>query len=126
MVGHPERQDGRIIHCVRGGEGGWSQTSRAQSLSFGIPLNLNLSAFYIVARGQQATGKVTVEPDQAGANDEVTVDIAVQYHERETLEGTMMCLMERKKGERGVGIFVSTSFPDPGYLLNTNKRHQNA
>jgi len=122
MVGHPEPQDGRIISCVRGGEDGWPPTSRAQFLSFNIPLNL--SAIYVMARGQQATGRVRVEPHQTSVN-EVTVDITAQYHEWETFKGTIMCLMERGEGEQGVGIFVSVSFPDPGYMLNTSKRHQN-
>ena len=118
MVGRPEPQDGRIIRCVRGGEDGWSPPS--QSLSFGIPLDS--SAIYVMARGRQATGNVTVIPDQAGVDDEVTIDITARYREWETFRGTIMCLMERKKGERGVGIFVSISFPDPGSMLNPNKK----
>jgi len=120
MVGRPEPQDGRIIRCVRGGEDGWSPTSRIQFLSFGIPSDL--SAIYVMARGQQATGRVTVVPDQTSVDDGVTIDITAKYHEWETFRGTIMCLMERKKGEQGIGIFVSVGFPDPGYMLNVNKK----
>ena len=120
MVGRPEPQDGRIIHCVRGGETGSSPTSRVQFPSFGIPLDS--SAIYVMARGKQATGNVTVVKHQTSVDEEVTVDVTAQYHEWETFRGTIICLMERKKGEQGVGIFVSLSFSDPGYMLNTKKK----
>ena len=75
-----------------------------------------------MARGQQATGRVTVEPHQADVTDEITVDIAAQHHEWETSRGIVMCLMERKKGERGVGIFVSASSSNFDYTLNYNEK----
>ena len=120
MVGYPEPEDGRIIRCIRGGDNPWSPNSGVQLLSFGIPLDS--SAVYILARGQQATGRVTVVPYQTSASDEITVDISAQYHEWPIFRGTSVCLMERKKGERGVGIFVSTSSPDSSYVLNTNEK----
>jgi len=75
-----------------------------------------------MARGQQATGNVTVIPDETSADDEVTIDITAQYREWETFRGTIMCLMERKKGEQGIGIFVSVALPDLGSMLNPNKK----
>jgi len=123
MVGHPEPQDGRIIRCVRGEEDGWSPTSRVQFLSFGVPLDLG--AIYVMARGKQATGRVTVVPDETGVDDGVTVDITSQYHDWETFRGTIMCLMERRKGEQGIGIFVSVGFSDPDYVLNSKKKTPN-
>jgi hypothetical protein len=55
-------------------------------------------------------------------SDEITVDIAAHYHEWDTFRGATVCLMERKKGERGVGIFVSTSLPNTSYALTINKK----
>ena len=120
MVGYPSAQDGRIIRCVRGGEDGWSPDSRLQFLSFDIPLNS--SAIYIFTRGRQATGRVTVVPHEANASDKITVDVASQDHEWDAFRSTTVCQMERKKGEQGVGIFVSTGLPDTSYVLTTNEK----
>lgn len=61
----------------------------------------------MLARGKQATGGVTVELDQTSGKDEITVDIAAQYHDWRILSGITVCLMEKEKGELGVGVFVS-------------------
>lgn len=119
MVGRPEPQDGRVIHCVRGRDGEWPPVFPHQSLPFGIPLNS--SAIYILARGQQAAGRVVVEPHQTDS-DEITVEVTTDYREWDTYMGTAVCLMERKDGERGVGVFVSPNSPDLGHALNTNKK----
>ena len=118
MVGKPEPEDGRAIHCVKGRGRSWSPSSPPELLTFDIPLNS--SAIYILARGRQTTGEVKVVPHQRNS-DEITVEIVTQYHEWDTFMGTTICLMERKEGERGVGIFVSTSSPDSSYMLNANK-----
>lgn len=120
MTGHPEAEDGKIIRCVGGRDHPRSPPSPVQLPSFGIPINSD--SIYILARGQQATGSVTVIPHQTSASDEITVDVTVQRHDWDTFMGTTVCLMERKKGERGVGIFVSTSSPDSSYVLNTNEK----
>ena len=61
-------------------------------------------------------------PDQTSVSDEITVDIAAQYHEWPIFKGTTVCLMERKKGEQGIGIFVSISLPGISYVLTSNKK----
>lgn len=80
----------------------------------------------MLARGRQASGRITVVPQQTTTSDEITVDIAAEHRDWDISRGTTVCLMERKKGERGVGIFVSTSLLDTCYVLTSDKRHQNA
>lgn len=124
IVGHPEPEDGRIIDCIMGGDYPWPPSTPVQFPSFSIPLDS--SAITVLTRGKQATGGVTVELVQTSEKDEIKVDIAAQYHDWGMLTGTTVCLMEKEKGELGVGIFVSScsfilvacSFP--------MKRHQNA
>jgi len=76
----------------------------------------------MLVRGQQATGRVTVEPHRTSVSDEITVDIAAQYHEWPIFKGTTVCLMERKKGERGIGVFVSITLLDTSCVLTFNKK----
>jgi len=83
---------------------------------------LDSNAIYVLARGQQATGGVTVVSHQTTASDEVIVDIAAQLHEWDVFMGTTVCLMERVEGEWGVGIFVSTSLPDTSYVLTSSQK----
>ena len=73
----------------------------------------------MLARGQQANGRIAVVSHQTAISDEITVDIVAESREWDILRGTAVCLMERKKGERGVGIFVSTSLSDTGYVLTS-------
>ncbi|KAF9647713.1 hypothetical protein BDM02DRAFT_3129549 [Thelephora ganbajun] len=120
MVGYPEPEDGTVIRCIRGRDNPWSPTARVQFPSFGIPLNS--SAIYLLARGQQATGRVTVVPHPTSVSDEIIVDVVAQYHEWNIFMNTNVCLMERNEGERGVGIFVSTGLPDASYVLTSDKK----
>ena len=50
------------------------------------------------------------------------VDIAAEDRDRDVFRATTICLMERKKGERGVGIFVRISLPETSYMLTSNKK----
>lgn len=104
---------------MRGDDDEWSPTPRVQFPSFSIPLDSR--AIYILARGQQANGKITVVP-QTDINDTITVDIAAEYREWDTFKGTTVCLLERKLGERGIGIFVGASLPDTNHVLTSNKK----
>ena len=89
-----------------GGDYPWQPSTTVQFPSFGIPLDS--SAITVLARGRQATGSVTVEPDQTIGKNEVTVDITAQYHDWDLAEGTTVCLLEKEKGELRVGVFVSS------------------
>ena len=82
---------------------------------------MDSSAIYILARGQQANGKITVVQEMTDSN-EITVDVAAEDRDRDVFRGTAVCLMERKEGERGVGIFVSIRLPDASYVLISNKK----
>lgn len=106
IVGHPEPEDGRIVDCIMGGDYPWPPSAVVQFPSFGIPLDS--SAISVLARGKQATGSVTVKLDQTSEKDEITVDVAARYHDWDMLSGTTVCLMEKEKGELGVGVFVSS------------------
>ena len=94
-----------------GGDYHWPPSTTVHYPSFSIPLDLNTIS--VIARGKQATGSVTVEPDQTVGKNEVTVDIAAPHRDWELLDGTTVCLLEKEKGELIVGLFVS------GYLLVT-------
>ena len=94
-----------------GGDYPWPPSTTVQYPSFSIPLDSN--SVSVLARGKQATGRVTVEPDQTVGKNEVTVDIAARYRDWDLLDGTTVCLLEKEKGELVVGVFVS------GYLLVT-------
>lgn len=78
----------------------------------------------MLARGQQANGRITVAPHQTTASDVITVEIAAEYRDLDLFRGTNVCLMERERGERGVGVFVSTSLQlfDTGYVLTPDKK----
>ena len=77
----------------------------------------------MLARGQQANGRIKVVPHQSTASDVITVDIAAEYRDWELFRGTNVCLLERRKGERGIGVFVSTSLQlsNIGYVLTSDK-----
>ena len=91
-------------------------------MPFDIPLDS--SAIYLLARGLQANGRITVIPHQTTTSNVITVDIAAEYRDWDLFRSTTVCLLERRRGERGVGVFVSTSSqsPDTGYILTFDKK----
>jgi hypothetical protein len=48
----------------------------------------------------------------------------MEYRDWDLCRDTTVCLMERRKGELGVGVFVSTSLqsPNTGYVLTSGKK----
>jgi hypothetical protein len=107
-----------------GGDYPWPPSTTVEFPSFGIPLDS--SAIFVLARGKQATGSVTVEPDQTGRKDEISVNIAARYHDWDSLTGTTVCLLEKERGELGVGVFVSSCLPLTIARSPPTKRLQNA
>lgn len=91
-------------------------------MSFDIPLDS--SAIYLLARGLQANGRITVVPHQTATSDVITVDIAAEYRDWDLFRSTAVCLLERRRGEQVVGVFVSTSLQSPGtgYVLTFDKK----
>ena len=80
----------------------------------------------MLARGNQSTGRVKVESVQADSSNEIAVDITAQYHDWDFAMGTAVCLMEKEKGELGVGIFVSGDLLIVVVVCSPpTKRHQN-
>ena len=68
---------------------------------------MDSGAISVLARGKQAPGSVRAELDQTSGKDEITVDVAARYHDWDIVKGTTVCLMEKGKGELGVGVFMS-------------------
>jgi hypothetical protein len=122
VVGHPEPEDGRIINCIGGENAPWGLSAPVRFPPFLIPLNSH--SISVLARGQQAFGRVQVELDQTNARNEIIVDVIATYHDWDILTGTTVCLMEREKGELGVGVFVSDAPFTTVAMCSPRKRHQ--
>ena len=58
-------------------------------------------------------------------SDDITVDITARYHDWEAPRGTSICLMEKERGELGVGVFVSDSLTYTGHLLTSGEKTPN-
>ena len=123
MVGYPEPEDGTVIHCSRGEDTPWLPVSPFQFPPFAIPLDSN--SIFVISGGQQGTGTVQVELDRMAVNNEITVDITAQYYDQDARQDATVCLMEKGKGELGVGVFVSNGSFKTVTCSPPTKRHRN-
>lgn len=111
--GWPLPSDGPAERCVGGGD--WQPYGGTISpdyplfsyINFDLPVSSN--TLYLLARGSLAHGDVTIIDSQDGG-DIVKVEVIVSYHTQEALDRANVCLLERKTGENGIGIFVSHLF----------------
>ena len=70
---------------------------------------VSADALYIFSRGNFARGSVTVIPtlDSSTSEDYVRVDITPSSSSRAALGLANICVLERARGEKGIGILVS-------------------
>ena len=83
-------------------------------------------ALYVFARGSLAAGKITiVDSELIDGSEDVVVSVRVRYFTLWALNRANVCQLARKKGENGVGIFVSTLRLRDGLGLMDLPRHPN-
>jgi hypothetical protein len=119
-VGLPRKSDGNVDRCVRGGDGSWTPiVSGSYYISFDLPLSAD--NLYLLARGSQAKGSLVIIPgDPSVAFDTMKVDIYAQYESLDVFRRTTVCVLERKPGEKGIGIFVCIILILDGIIVETN------
>lgn len=106
MIGYPQKADGRIQRCVYGGDNPWLPTSRAQQITFDLPLSADV--LYVFARGSRSSGQFQLMADDSSVpQGTMRIEIQAQYGSQDSFKRTTVCEMERATGEKGVGIFVS-------------------
>ena len=72
--------------------------------SLALPVSSDL--LYLVSSGSLSHGHVEISADGESDSD-VTVDVIFLYHNEDVLDDAKVCYLERRQGEKGVGIFVS-------------------
>jgi len=106
----PVPSDGPVRRCIEGDN--WSQSSPGSSqyphsarTVFDLPVSSD--ALYLLSRGSLAHGSATILDSQEGGEN-VKVEVVASYYTRQALDRAKVCSLQRRAGENGVGIFVST------------------
>ncbi|KAH7921450.1 hypothetical protein BV22DRAFT_1198201 [Leucogyrophana mollusca] len=116
--GRPEPSDGIVHSCV--GSGNWSEYHERPNWAWGYPhgaetsfeLDVDSAALYLVSRGSRHSGGVNIVQSEV-EGDKVGVNVRVGYYYEPALARATVCLLERRQGENGVGIFTPTWILDP-------------
>ncbi|KAF9460719.1 hypothetical protein BDZ94DRAFT_1169062, partial [Collybia nuda] len=75
----------------------------SSEVSFDLPISAD--NIFLLARGSQSHGTVNIETSETG--DDIKVHVTVSYFDRDILKpGAKVCLIQRKNGGVGVGIFT--------------------
>lgn len=101
--GFPRKSDGVVERCVRGGDNDWTPIAGLFGISFDLPLSAD--TLYLLARGSQVKGSLQMISDPTVAMDTMKVDIYVRHESLDVFRRTSVCVLERKPGEKGIGIF---------------------
>jgi hypothetical protein len=112
--GWPIPPEYNTTSCVNGADWGSHDGMDGRSMdypfaagaSFELPLAADL--LFVLSRGAQSGGRVQVITSPF-ASDYVTVDVTMRYRSRDALRLAGACLLTKREGEYGVGIFVRIS-----------------
>lgn len=82
--------------------------STSARTSFKLPVKSD--TLYVFARGSLAAGKITIVDSESvdGGEEDVVVSVHVRYYTSMALDRANVCQLSRRRGENGIGIFVST------------------
>ncbi|KAK0196019.1 hypothetical protein F5146DRAFT_924767 [Armillaria mellea] len=108
-----------VRECIWGqgwtstGSGGGFPTQRYSAhTSFDLPLNSE--TLFLLSQGSLSSGAVNVVTSPT-LKDVVRVDVAIQYYRQRVLDYARVCLLQRREGENGVGVFTPRWFNNPSY-----------
>lgn len=85
-----------------------SGTSISQK-SFNLPIDSD--NLLLLSTGGLSYGLVNVVTSPRQTHDAATVRVVVNYYKKQVRDSARVCLIDRKEGEHGVGIFVCTLMP---------------
>ena len=74
--------------------------------SFDLALSSNL---FVISRGHWSGGVLNVATSPEQAQDKATVRVEVKYYREQIRDLAKVCYITRGDGEKGVGIFVSST-----------------
>ncbi|KAF6747333.1 hypothetical protein DFP72DRAFT_919955 [Ephemerocybe angulata] len=83
---------------------GLARYPAASTTSFELPLSAD--SLYLLSRGAYSGGSVDVVTSANQKQGSVTVVVTVKYFHEEMRDAVMVCRVERRKGDSGVGIFT--------------------
>ncbi|KAF6761046.1 hypothetical protein DFP72DRAFT_879920 [Ephemerocybe angulata] len=83
---------------------GLARYPAASTTSFELPLSAD--SLYLVSRGAYSGGSVDVVTSANQKQGSATVVVTVKYFHEEMRDAVMVCRVERRKGDSGVGIFT--------------------
>lgn len=92
--------------------------STSARTSFKLPVKSD--TLYVFARGSLAAGKITIVDSESvdGGEEDVVVSVHVRYYTSMALDRANVCQLSRRRGENGIGIFVSTLRLRDGNMIN--------
>ncbi|KAI0821193.1 hypothetical protein BC629DRAFT_433688 [Irpex lacteus] len=106
----PTPSDGKLLVCFKGPLPWHTTSSSTPRVILEIPRQSD--ALYLFSRGIATAGNVKIIQDEkAHGEDVVLVDIEARGRTAEWLHVLAVCSLERKSGERGIGIFTPTRWP---------------
>lgn len=70
-------------------------------------LPVNSETLFLISRGHLSSGTVDLVTSRTQAPNSVSVHVVANYFREDIRDLTKVCWSERRKGENGVGIFVS-------------------
>ena len=70
-------------------------------------LPVTSETLFLISRGHLSSGTVDLVTSRKQARNSVSVHVVANYFRADIRDLTKVCLLERGKGENGVGIFVS-------------------
>ncbi|KAF7798870.1 hypothetical protein EIP86_010098 [Pleurotus ostreatoroseus] len=106
--------DGRMLNCTEHAMD-WTHERGHATTSFDLPLDSD--ALYVFARGSQVAGTIVVTQDEREHDPhKVHFDVAAVHSTPAFLEHISVCAMERRRGERGIGIFTPYNAPNNRHM----------
>ncbi|KAK7691972.1 hypothetical protein QCA50_005377 [Cerrena zonata] len=112
----PTPEDGKIDHCVTGPIG-WEQKGHYRITTYNLPLTAD--ALYLFTRGSGISGNIKIIQDAyLKSKDSMQVEIGVPPMSSDRLGSLKVCSLERKVGQKGIGIFSAPWYPDTPALFH--------
>ncbi|PCH35697.1 hypothetical protein WOLCODRAFT_166424 [Wolfiporia cocos MD-104 SS10] len=118
-IGWPAANDGKIIECISGSKD-WLQEDSSARASFDLPLSADV--LYMFSRGRLSKGNVLFDQSSGLSKDQqnIHVDVDIQYNSTAQLDATSVCIFEREKGQIGIGFLTvanTRAIPQQDYFV---------
>lgn len=117
----PGKDDGEIIECTT--RMSWSQEpslianrvpwkiqeKQVAYTTFSMPLDA--PNHYFLSRGEHAAGNFILENDDGSDGDQFYIHIQAAWRHEIAMQSSQICLLRKKSGSMGLGIYVSSVLP---------------